>query len=101
GETGRRRGAKSAQRAAGEHRTRRNATENLRASQRAPVRLSGYCLEWSSARYNSAGSGSVAASDVISYVSDKQLFDVTSNGARRCCDFMPGNFAYANNIAVG
>ena len=48
-----------------------------------------------------AGGGSVAASDVIGYVSDEQFFHLSSNWAGRGCDFVAGNFAYANNVAVG
>ena len=48
-----------------------------------------------------AGSGCVAASDVIGHVSDKEFFHLSSNWAGRSGDFVAGNFAYANNVAVG
>ena len=48
-----------------------------------------------------AGGGCVAASDVIGYVSDEEFFHLVSNGARCGGDFVAGNFAYANNVAVG
>ena len=48
-----------------------------------------------------AGGGGVAASDVIGHVSDEQFFHLSSNWARCSGDFVTGNFAHANNIAIG
>src|SRR5712672_1244740 len=48
-----------------------------------------------------AGGGSVAASDVIGDVCHEEFFHLPSNGARRGGDFVSGNFAHANNVAVG
>src|SRR5882672_3477746 len=48
-----------------------------------------------------AGGGSVAASDVVGHVSDEQFLHLVGNGARCGSDFVAGNFAYADNVAIG
>ena len=48
-----------------------------------------------------ARGGGEAASDVVGYVGDEQLFDLASDWARRGGDLVAGDFAYADDVAIG
>src|SRR4029077_15182226 len=54
-----------------------------------------------SGRAQLAGGGGSAASGVVGYVSDEQLFDLVSDGAGGGGDFLAGNFAYTDDVAIG
>src|ERR1700686_4417051 len=47
------------------------------------------------------GGGGVSPSDVVGYVCDEQLFDLVGDGAGGGGDFVAGDFAYTDNVAVG
>src|SRR6266849_7457673 len=48
-----------------------------------------------------AGGGGQAAGDVVGYVSDEQIFDLAGDGAGCGGDFVAGDFAHADDVAIG
>jgi len=43
----------------------------------------------------------VAARDVVGHVRDEQIFNLAGDGAWRGGDFVAGDFAYADDVAIG
>src|ERR1700674_2391243 len=48
-----------------------------------------------------AGGGGVAARDVIGYVRDEEIFDLAGDRTRGGGDFVVGDFAYTDDVAIG
>src|SRR6266849_7334960 len=48
-----------------------------------------------------AGGGGQAAGDVVGYVSDEQIFNLEGDGAGGGGDFVAGDFAHADDVAIG
>ncbi len=43
----------------------------------------------------------MAAGDVVGHVRDEEIFDLAGDGPGGGSDFVAGNFAHADNVAIG